>query len=399
MPVALVHTVAARALGWALVHFLWEGAAVAALLAAVLFLGRPASARLRYGLACVALAVMLAAFGVTLAVLWPAPAVVMAPHVSMRFAVPVASLPIAPPPAAPVDRLNWIVPFWMAGVLIFYARMAGGWLAVQRLRGRAASPAAPEWQERLRALAARLRVTRPVVLLESAVAESPVMMGFLRPAILVPAGLLAGLAPDQLEAILLHELAHIRRHDYAVNVLQSLVEGLLFYHPAVWWVSGIVRAERENCCDDAVVALRGDARGYAAALAALESLRSAGQPALAAKGGNLMKRIHRLLEPERPRSAAAPVVAAVLLLVPVAWALAAWPQPTGKPATRIVAPATQRRRPRRRAMARTPSLPARRPAPQPAPKPDFAPSWPCRTGSGWMKTCSTSSRMKSGRPS
>jgi len=338
MPLELVHSAIARALGWALIHFLWEGAAVAALVAAVLYLGRPVSAKVRYGAACVALAAMLAAFGVTLAILWPAPPVTIAIQPALRFAATIASLPASqPPPPAPADRLNWIVPFWMAGVLIFYARTAGGWLAAQRLRGKAAAPAAPEWQERLRVLAARLRVTRPVVLLESCLAESPVMMGLLRPVILVPAGLLAGLAPDQLEAILLHELAHIRRHDYAVNVLQSLVEGLLFYHPAVWWVSGIVRAERENCCDDAVVAVRGDARGYAAALAALESLRSAGHPALAARGGNLMKRIHRLLEPERPRSAAAPVLAAILLITPMAWALAGWqPAPAASSKSSLV---------------------------------------------------------------
>ncbi len=334
----LLHSAAARALGWALVHFLWEGAAVAALLAAILFLGRPASARLRYCLACIALAAMLAAFGVTLAVLWPAPPVTITLTPAMRFAVSGALLPISPPPPAAPDRLSWIVPFWMAGVLIFYARTAGGWMAAQRLRGRAAAPASPEWQERLRVLASRLRVTRPVALLESCLAETPSVMGFLRPVILFPAGLLTGLAPDQLEAILLHELAHIRRHDYAVNVLQSLVEGLLFYHPAVWWVSGIVRAERENCCDDEVVAVRGDARVYVEALAALELLRAAGQPAVAAKGGNLMKRIHRLLEPERPRSVAAPVLAAVLLITPVAWALAAWPQPVSPSSRQGTAP-------------------------------------------------------------
>src|ERR1035437_8155590 len=110
--------------------------------------------------------------------------------------------------------------------------------------------------------------------------------------------------------------------------MQSLVEGLLFYHPAVWWLSGLVRAERENCCDDAVVALRGDAVKYAAALAALEARRSVGEPALAAPGGNLMKRIRRLVEPERPRSIAGPVVAAILLLAPIAVGLSAW---QGKP--------------------------------------------------------------------
>jgi beta-lactamase regulating signal transducer with metallopeptidase domain len=344
MLTVLVHSSIAKALGWTLIHSLWEGALIALLVGAGFLLCRPASARTRYALACVGMLAMLAAFAVTLAVLWPAPAPAIAipiPH-GLR-AGPSGTVAFPAPPVAPPDRLPWIVPFWVAGVLAFYLRTAGGWLAAQRLRSGGTMPAPEEWQERLTALAVRLRVTRPVALLESCLAETPVLIGFLRPAILIPAGLLTGIAPDQLEAILLHELAHIRRHDYAVNVMQSLVEGLLFYHPAVWWLSGVARAERENCCDDAVVALRGDAVGYAAALAALEERRSVGAPALAARGGNLMKRVRRLLEPERPRSVAEPVFAAVLLMAPVAVGLSAWqfkppaPQPP-IPAARQAAP-------------------------------------------------------------
>ena len=112
------------------------------------------------------------------------------------------------------------------------------------------------WQERLDRLARALRLSRPVALLESCLAEVPVVIGYVRPVILMPVGLLAGLPAGQVESILLHELAHIRRHDYLVNLLQTSVEGLLFYHPAVWWISGVIRAERENCCDDLVVATR-----------------------------------------------------------------------------------------------------------------------------------------------
>ena len=200
--------------------------------------------------------------------------------------------------------------------------------------------ASADWQERLRALAGRLRVSRPVTMLESCLAETPAVVGYLRPAILIPAGLLTGLPPEQVEAILLHELAHIRRHDYAVNVLQTLVEGLLFYHPAVWWVSGVIRAERENCCDDVVVAVVGDARGYAAALAELEWRRSVGQPALAARGGNLLRRIRRLLEPEGPRSIAGPVLGAALLMASIAAVLMAWQPaaPRAKPADATAMP-------------------------------------------------------------
>ncbi len=131
-------------------------------------------------------------------------------------------------------------------------------------------------------------------------------------------GLLAGLPAGQIESILLHELAHIRRHDYLVNLLQIVVESLVFYHPAVWWISGVMRAERENCCDDLAVATQGDAFGYAAALTALEQNRGTVRDAvLAATGGSLVKRMRRLLtQPEGPRAALTPVFSAAALPLP-----------------------------------------------------------------------------------
>ena len=93
--------------------------------------------------------------------------------------------------------------------------------------------------------------------------EVPTVIGWLRPVVLMPASALSGMGPQQLEAILAHELAHIRRHDYLVNLLQTVVETLLFYHPAVWWLSGRIRVERENCCDDLAVSLCGDPYAYA----------------------------------------------------------------------------------------------------------------------------------------
>ena len=118
----------------------------------------------------------------------------------------------------------------------------------------------------------------------------------MKPVVLLPASALAGLTPQQLEAILAHELAHIRRHDYLVNLLQTLVETLLFYHPAVWWLSRRIRIERENCCDDLAVSLCGDPCTYARALADLEALRGPARSlAMAANGGSLLQRVRRLL--------------------------------------------------------------------------------------------------------
>jgi GWxTD domain-containing protein len=197
------------------------------------------------------------------------------------------------------------------------------------------------WRERLDRLRARVRLSRPVTLLESCLAEVPVVIGYVRPAILMPVGLLAGLPAGQVEAILLHELAHIRRYDYLVNLLQAAVEGFLFYHPAVWWISGLIRAERENCCDDLVVATHGDAHEYAAALAGLEQIRwSASEAVPAATGGDLMQRIRRLLNrPEAPRRALTPIFSAGILAITAAVVLTAWPSKAGDKAPAPAAPA------------------------------------------------------------
>ena len=350
------------ALGWALFHSLWQGAAIAAALAAALWFVR--SSRIRYLCACGALLSMLLSFAITLALCWPAD-----PQFHAIAAGPLPALRLAPAPAldgaSSLDGLResgppaWLVPVWMGGVSLFYCYSLVAWMAATRLKKRGAFPAPIEWQHRLAELAARLGLRRPVALLESCLTEVPVVIGYLRPVILMPVGVLAGLTTGQVEAILIHELAHIRRYDYLINVMQTLVEGMLFYHPAVWWAGSVMRTEREHCCDDAVVAQQGDACGYAATLARLELNRGAvREPVLAATGGNLMRRIHRLMQqPEGPRLTA-PLVAAGMLIATATLALAAWqaqpqpqpqrqqtqPQPqaaTAQPAQHLVEPLPQ----------------------------------------------------------
>ena len=197
--------------------------------------------------------------------------------------------------------LLWVVMVWLAGAVVFWVRLAGGWVVAARMRSMLVRRAPPEWQEILRRLGARIGLSRPVRLLVSALVQVPTVVGWLRPVVLVPVGALSGLPAEHLEALLLHELAHIRRHDYLVNILQSVAEALLFYHPAVWWVSGHIRAERELCCDDVAVSVSGDALTYARALAQLESYRPAHlSAAVAANGGSLSDRIARLLGQSRP---------------------------------------------------------------------------------------------------
>jgi GWxTD domain-containing protein len=311
-----VHTSLATAIGWTLLHSLWEGALIAGVLACALWLSRRASARLRYALACLALLAMPVAFGVTLAILYPrAPVRMILANITFEQ---VRGHLIAAP-ASPLrwsDRLAWAAPFWITGVCCFYFYRLGSWLAAQRLR-RTGTCAAPQlWQEIVRKLAQRIGVSRPVALLESCLADVPIVVGYLRPVILVPLGMLMDLPCEQAEAILLHELSHILRADYVANLLQTVVEGLLFYHPATWWISGVVRAEREHCCDDAVVALQGNAEEYAAALLTLEQRRwRAPESALAATGGKLLRRVRRLLNKPNGPGERAPILAAALLVV------------------------------------------------------------------------------------
>ena len=221
--------------------------------------------------------------------------------------------------------LSWVVMVWLAGAMVFWVRLAGGWVVAARMRSMLVRRAPPEWQETLRELGAQIGLSRPVRLLVSALVQVPTVVGWLRPVVLVPVGALGGLPAEHLEALLLHELAHIRRHDYLVNMLQSVAESLLFYHPAVWWVSGHIRAERELCCDDVAVSISGDALTYARALAQLESYRPAHlSAALAANGGSLADRIARLLGQSRPavRTGLGPgVVTVAVLLVTAAYGL------------------------------------------------------------------------------
>jgi hypothetical protein len=151
------------------------------------------------------------------------------------------------------------------------------------------------WCTRFACLKERIGVSSSVQLLWSASASVPMVIGWARPVVLVPTALLTGLSASQLEAVLAHELAHIRRHDYLVNLLQNALETLLFYHPAVWWISEQVRNEREHCCDDLAAAACGGSLKYARALTALAELRhTSGSLGLAATGGSLVARVARL---------------------------------------------------------------------------------------------------------
>jgi beta-lactamase regulating signal transducer with metallopeptidase domain len=199
--------------------------------------------------------------------------------------------------------LSTIVYAWFAGVGIFALRPVLSWWTVERLRHRATTVPSQATRELFEQVAAKLKLRSPVRVLCSGLSRVPAVIGYFRPAVLIPLALATALPPSQLEAILAHELAHVRRHDYLVNLLQTAIETLFFYHPAVWWISHQVRCEREYCCDDIVLAVGGNQSDYAKALIALEELRShLPATALAAGGGSLLQRVRRIAGvPSEPR--------------------------------------------------------------------------------------------------
>lgn len=208
-------------------------------------------------------------------------------------------------------HLAWLVAGWAACAGALGLRLALGLVWVRRAARSERSNA--HWDARLSAMAAQCGITRTVRLRVVDTLASPVTAGWWRPVVLVPASLLSGMPPQLLEALLAHELAHVRRCDYLVNLAQSLVETVLFYHPVVWWLSHRIRVEREQIADDIAARQLGDPRRLALALSELERLQfSTRHLAQAANGGDLMTRIKRLVRPETQAltwKAALPVLA------------------------------------------------------------------------------------------
>ena len=321
-----------HAIGWSLLHFLWEGAIIALLLASALSLLGNRSAQLRYMAACCALVLMavspLVTFGLLVAHSDAAdPAFPHAIGESNQLLIATGltepTMPWVNRLAESLDRsLPWVLAAWFTGATLLLCRLNIGLIVARRMQSIATQPPSIELQTAFHDLSSRLEILRTVSLVNSALVQVPTVIGWLRPAVLLPVGCLTGLSAIQIEAILAHELAHIRRHDYLVSVFQSIVEAVLFYHPAVWWVSKQVRAERENCCDDLAVKISGDSLAYAKALSFLEERRGSwAAAALGANGGVLAMRIKRLLGYKEPSAYSSLTATALLAVVVVGAAL------------------------------------------------------------------------------
>ena len=293
-----------RTLGWTLLHFIWQGAGLAALLAVATAVCRSSTAR--YALAVSALVLMMVSPVITFtwlrapanpAVRTGAGGASTSAGTSTRNAIALSSslAPVAESRTVQPSAMLWLVEAWFLGVLLLSLRTAGGLFLIERMRRKEVQPVGGELYERCLALQRGMGLDRVIQYCECHGLDAPAVLGWFRPVVLLPVRALTGLSEQQIEAVIAHELAHIRRLDCFVNLFQIAAETLLFYHPAVWWVSQGIRAERENCCDDEAISLCGDAVNYARALTLMEEWRTAPRLMMAANRSPLAQRVVRVL--------------------------------------------------------------------------------------------------------
>ncbi|MEZ2347056.1 M56 family metallopeptidase [Terriglobus sp. RCC_193] len=318
-----VHTGEVVALGWTLLHFCWQSAIIAMLYVLVDRCTRGASASIRYGIAIVTLALMplsaIATFVEQERLVVPMQSTAM-PNLqdeqqplliasrlgSMHTAI-LEELPAAAPAVSGgelwiAEHAGLLLPcmdaVWLFGVLLLAVRAAGGWWQLRGLKLRASAAVPPEVRVAFERLRRRYELSRGVMLRMSDEVISPMVFGVWRTVVLVPLSAVAQLTPEQMEAVLAHELAHVRRWDYLVNLMQTVTECLFFFHPAVWWISHRVRDFREICCDETAAQTCADPAIYAAALLQMEEQRFR-QPQLAmalnGNGGTLLQRVRRVM--------------------------------------------------------------------------------------------------------
>ncbi|HVV97437.1 MAG TPA: TonB family protein [Rhodanobacteraceae bacterium] len=311
-----------QSLGWTLLHFLWQGAAIG-LGYATLRLILPADhAEARYNAGLVALVLIAICPPLTLGIVYPHVVAAAGAEPTAIDAI-VASVPSAaaePDATFTLDRvLPWLVLSWVLGVAIMAWRALRQWQALERIAHRCAEPSS-DLERMLASLAKRFGLARSIRVLVSAQIDTPTLIGWLKPVILLPTAVALGFPRHQVELILAHELGHLRRYDHLVNLAQAVLETLLFYHPVVHWISREVRNDREVCCDRLVLRMtRGEPREYAQTLASLEELRLATpQLAVAATGGVLLDRVRRIVDMPAPRLAAPRPMLGIMLLVAAA---------------------------------------------------------------------------------
>ena len=306
-----------RALGWALVHSLWQGALLALLYRVVRKSLRGPVLRYRIAFAAMCLQFLLA----VLTFAWCYEPVLRPDGIWIIL----LDTPDADWHTLLEAQYPLVVALWCVGLGLFSLRFAWGLYSVYSLKNKATTLYSDFLQEKMQVFAAILGIRRTVRLLESSAVKAPLTFGHLKPIILVPLGWVNQLSPAEAEAALAHELAHIARQDWLYNVLQALIETLFYYHPAIWWLSAQARCEREHCCDDLAVSLIGNRVAYAKMLVRVHELALTGTQAGMALGINgtppsrkrpmpLLERVRRLLQPVHQSSNNMEKIIATVLL-------------------------------------------------------------------------------------
>ena len=293
-------------LGWTIIHFLWQGVLIGLVTALILALVPSRLAGFRYMTACLALGVCVLTFMVTLTQLGqqtrPLEQTAGAVATEMAVLETTEITNLAPgAEAMTLDVAGLVAIAWTLGVLLMSARFIIQWRTTVRLRTGADVAIDSSWQTLFDQLKEQLGLSKGIRLLGSGMAETPMVLGWIRPVVLVPAAASTTLTTEELKLVLLHELNHIRRMDHLINLLQGTAECVLFFHPVTWWLSNQIRNERELCCDDLTIQTMNQPRIFARALFKLETLRlehtkSPLNTAVHATGGSLMSRINRMLE-------------------------------------------------------------------------------------------------------
>jgi TonB family protein len=315
-----------QSLGWTLLHFLWQGTLIGLGYAAVRAIVPASHAETRYAAGLAALALIAVCPLATLSVVYPnvVGTAASAEPIGIDAVVATASAAASTGAFTLDSVLPWLVLSWFVGVAIMGWRALRQWQALERIARRCARSSS-DLERMLASLSKRFNLVRSIRVLVSEQIDTPTLIGWIKPVILIPTAVALGFPRQHVELILAHELGHLRRYDHLVNLAQAVIETLLFYHPAVHWISREVRNDREVCCDRLVLRLtRGEPREYAQTLASLEELRlTAPRLAIAATGGVLLDRVRRIIDMPAPRLAAAPrPTLAVTLLVAAAVVIA-----------------------------------------------------------------------------
>lgn len=263
-----------QAICWTLLHSLWQGLLLAIVTGVVMVASKKAGSAVRYKMLSAIFIAFVVMAGITFynqlqqaTAVTPVTQLIQTPvqpAVSATLPAQKITAPVAATVNTPQQYLHsfvnyfnrnasLIVTIWFIIFMAQCVKILSGLVHIQRIRHYKTSAVPAFWEERITQLAARLNIKKHILLLESAIIKVPAVVGFLKPTILVPLGLLNNLSQQEVESILMHELAHIRRKDYLFNLLQCFIDIIFFFNPAVLWISSLIRSERENCCDDIAI--------------------------------------------------------------------------------------------------------------------------------------------------